>query len=56
MISTKAMPEVVEYPEQGTLRVLTRAPFDPPDPDEDPADALRLLFDRSAAKEENPRR
>lgn len=56
MLSTKAMPEVVEYPEQGTLRVLTRAPFDPPSPDDDPADALRLLFDRSAAKEEPPRR
>jgi uncharacterized cupin superfamily protein len=55
MLSTKAMPEVVEYPEQGTSRVLSRAPFDPPGPDDDPADALRLLFDRSAAKEEAPR-
>lgn len=56
MLSTKSMPEIVEYPEQGTLRVMTRAPFDPPSPGEDPADALRLLFDRSAAKEEPPRR
>ena len=56
MLSTKSMPEIVEYPEQGTLRVLTRAPFDPPSPGEDPADALRLLFERSAAKEESPRR
>ncbi len=55
MLSTKSMPEIVEYPEQGTLRVLTRAPFDPPNPDEDPEDALRLLFDRSAATEEQPR-
>jgi uncharacterized cupin superfamily protein len=52
MLSTKTMPEVVEYPEQGTVRVLTRAPLDPPGPDEDPADRLVLVFDRAAAKEE----
>ena len=52
MVSTKALPEVVEYPEQGTVRVLTRAPFDPPKADEDPEDRLMLLFDRSAAKED----
>ena len=56
MLSTKSMPEVLEYPEQGTVRVLTRAPFDPPSPDGDPEDVLRLVFDRSAAKEEPPRR
>lgn len=56
MLSTKSMPEVVEYPEQGTVRVLTRAPFDPPNPDDDPADVLRLVFDRSAATEERPAR
>ena len=50
MVSTKVTPEVVEYPEQGTVRVLTRSVFDPPDPDEDPADRLMLVFDRSAAK------
>jgi len=54
MISTKVMPEIVEYPEQGTVRVLTQAPFAPPDPDEDPADRLTLLFDRSAAKQDRP--
>lgn len=36
----------------GTVRVLTRSPFDPPGPNEDPADRLRLLFDRSAATDE----
>jgi hypothetical protein len=54
MLSTKVTPEIVEYPEQGTVRVLTRAPFSPPDPDEDPADRLMLLFDRSAAKQDRP--
>jgi uncharacterized cupin superfamily protein len=56
MLSTKSAPEVVEYPELGTVRVVTRSPFDPPAPGEDPADRLRLLFDRSAAKEEEPPR
>lgn len=56
MLSTKSMPEVVEYPEQGTVRVLTRAPFDPPKPDADPADQFMLLFERSDAKDEPPRR
>lgn len=50
MLSTKVMPEVVEYPENGTVRVLTRPPFAPPEPGEDPADRLMLLFDRSDAK------
>jgi uncharacterized cupin superfamily protein len=50
MMSTKVMPEVVEYPEDGTVRVLTRPPFAPPEPDEDPADRLMLLFDRADAK------
>ncbi len=54
MLSTKVMPEIVEYPEQGTVRVLTRSPFAPPDPNEDPADRLVLLFDRSDAKEDGP--
>jgi uncharacterized cupin superfamily protein len=51
MISTKVMPEVVEYPEEGTVRMLTRAPFDPPKPGEDPDDRLVLRFDRSDAIE-----
>jgi hypothetical protein len=50
MLSTKVMPEIVEYPEQGTVWVLTRSPFAPPDPNEDPADLPVLLFDRSDAK------
>jgi uncharacterized cupin superfamily protein len=54
MVSTKVMPEIVEYPEQGTVRVLTRAPFAEPDPGDDPADRLRLLFARSDAKEDQP--
>jgi uncharacterized cupin superfamily protein len=54
MLSTKVMPEIVEYPEQGTVRVLTRSPFAAPDPNEDPADRLVLLFDRSDAKEDRP--
>jgi hypothetical protein len=56
MISTKSAPEIVEYPELGTVRVMTRSPFDPPGPDEDPADRIRLVFDRSAATEEPPLR
>jgi uncharacterized cupin superfamily protein len=51
MISTRAVPEVVEYPELDTVRVVTRHPFEPPDPNDDPADRLNLLFDRSSAKE-----
>jgi hypothetical protein len=51
MVSTKVVPEIVEYPELGTVRVMTRPPFEPPDPDDDPADRLTLLFDRSANKQ-----
>lgn len=51
MVSTKVMPEVVEYPEDGTVRLLTRAPFDPPAADEDPADRLVLRFRRDDAVE-----
>jgi len=51
MLSTKVMPEVVEYPEQGTVGVMTRPPFEPPQPGEDPADRLRLRFRRSDALE-----
>lgn len=51
MMSTKVMPEVVEYPEQGTVGLVTRSPFDPPVPGEDPADRLRLRFNRSDAIE-----
>ena len=54
MFSTKVMPEVVEYPELGTIRVLTRPPFAPAEPDENPADRLMLLFDRAAAKQDRP--
>lgn len=49
MISTKVMPEVVEYPEEGTVRMLTRAPFDPLQPGEDPEDRPVLRFNRSDA-------
>ena len=51
MVSTKVMPEVVEYPEEGTVRMLTRAPFDPPRPGEEPEDRLILRFNRSDAIE-----
>ncbi len=51
MISTKVMPEVVEYPEEGTVRMLTRSAFDPPQPGEDPKDRLNLRFNRSDAIE-----
>jgi uncharacterized cupin superfamily protein len=54
MLSTKVMPEIVEYPELGTVRVLTRPPFAAPEPGEDPADRLMLLFDRSDAKQDRP--
>ena len=49
MISTKVMPEVVEYPEEGTVRMLTRATFDAPQPGEDPDDRLILRFNRADA-------
>jgi uncharacterized cupin superfamily protein len=49
MISTKVVPEVVEYPEDGTVRMLTRAPFEPPQPGEHPDDRLILRFNRSDA-------
>jgi uncharacterized cupin superfamily protein len=52
MVSNKVMPEVVEYPEDGTIRALTRGRFDPPTPDEDPADRLILRFKRSDADEQ----
>lgn len=52
MLSTKTTPEIVEYPELGTIRVVTRLPSEPSDPNEDPRDRLWLQFDRSAAKEE----
>jgi uncharacterized cupin superfamily protein len=51
MISTRVSLEVVEYPELGTVRVMNRQPFEPPDPDEDPAERLMLTFDRSSAKD-----
>jgi uncharacterized cupin superfamily protein len=51
MISTKVMPEVVEYPKEGTVRMLTRAPFDPPKPGEEPEDRPILRFNRSDAIE-----
>jgi uncharacterized cupin superfamily protein len=51
MLSTKARPEVVEYPELGTVRVVTHPPFEPLAPGEDPADRLNLTFDRASAKE-----
>jgi uncharacterized cupin superfamily protein len=49
MISTRALPEVVEYPERGTVGLATRHPFEPPDPEDDPDDRLMLLFERSSA-------
>lgn len=50
MLSTKVMPGVIEYPENGTIRVVTVAPFGPPDPNADPADRLMLLFNRDDAQ------
>ena len=47
MVSNKVMPELVEYPEDGTIRALTRGRFDAPKADEDPADRLNL---RSSAQ------
>jgi hypothetical protein len=46
------MPELVEYPEDGTIRALTRGRFDPPEAGEDPADRLNLRFKRSDAEEQ----
>jgi uncharacterized cupin superfamily protein len=52
MVSNRVMPELVEYPEDGTIRALTRGRFDPPEADEDPADRLNLRFKRSDAEEQ----
>jgi uncharacterized cupin superfamily protein len=52
MVSNKVMPELVEYPEDGTIRALTRGRFDPPNPGEDPADRLNLQFKRSDGEEQ----
>ena len=51
MISTEVMGEGVEYPEEGTVRMLTRGPFDQPKPEDDPNDRLILRFNRSDAVE-----
>jgi len=55
MLSTRVVPELVEYPELDTVRMITHQPFEPPGPDDDPADRISLSFDRSAAKENPPR-
>jgi uncharacterized cupin superfamily protein len=52
MVSNKVMPEVVEYPEEGTIRALTRGRFDPPNAGDDPADCLNMRFKRSDAEEQ----
>jgi len=52
MVSNKMMPELVEYPEDGTIRALTRGRFDPSKADEDPADRLNLRFKRSDAEKQ----
>jgi uncharacterized cupin superfamily protein len=52
MVSNKVVPELVEYPEDGTVRTLTRSRFDPPGAGEDPADRLNLRFKRSDAEEQ----
>jgi uncharacterized cupin superfamily protein len=52
MISTKSMPEIVEYPELGTVRVMTKPPFSGPAPGQDPEDAFILAFDRADARPE----
>jgi uncharacterized cupin superfamily protein len=49
MLSTRTQPDVVEYPDAGTVRVTTRSIFDRPPAGEDARDALRLLFDRDSA-------
>ena len=51
MVSNRVMPELVEYPEDGTIRALTRGRFDPPKAGEDPADSLNLRFKRADAEE-----
>jgi uncharacterized cupin superfamily protein len=52
MVSNKVLPEVVEYPEEGTIRALTRGMFDPPKAGEEAADRLNLRFKRSDAEEQ----
>jgi uncharacterized cupin superfamily protein len=51
MISTKVTSEVVEYPEEGTVRMVTQAPFDTTKPGDDPNERLNLRFNRSDAIE-----
>ena len=50
MLSNKVWPELVEYPEQGVVGVMTCPPFSEPGPGEDPADFIRLRFNRSDAQ------
>jgi uncharacterized cupin superfamily protein len=49
IISTMDMPEILEYPELGTVRVLTEQPSGPPKMSDD-FDGLMLTFDRADAK------
>ena len=49
MLSTRTQPDVIEYPDAGTIRVTTHSIFDRPAADEATRDALRLLFNRSSA-------
>jgi uncharacterized cupin superfamily protein len=48
MLSTRIQPDVVEYPEDNTIRTTTRSIFDGP-PASGDRDALSLLFDRTSA-------
>jgi len=52
MLSTRIQPDVVEYPDAGTVRATTRSVFDPPPRSGDPVDALNVLFDRTSAIED----
>jgi hypothetical protein len=54
MLSTKGYARGCRNHELGIVRVLTRLPLVAPEPDEDPADRLMLLFDSSADKQDRP--
>jgi len=46
ILSTRVVLEVMEYPELGPVRLMTRQPFGPDRLDDGPADQFTLVFDR----------
>ena len=49
MTSTRRQPDVVEYPDAGTIRATTRSVFDGPPAADAAPDAVNIVFDRATA-------